>query len=166
MTIDTWKNKPLRLTRFFNEPKPGKFSGRFGEFYFLTKDVEQYPSHEAGELKFQREQQFKNPLVIDDELDALKIFYPTTAQEIIDASINSFDVYSFGESPLNQYYINYFQYVDNLLANKAKQAGYDAIIYKKRDSWGATQTEIQDLTHYKIKPLKISVEELLRKANG
>ena len=32
-----WKNKPLKLTRYFYDTK--EFQGRFGEFYFLTKNV-------------------------------------------------------------------------------------------------------------------------------
>lgn len=157
MITDTWKNKPVRLTRFFYEPK--EFSGRFGEFYFLTKDVSDWESHEAGDKKIERTTEFKNPLVVEDEYEALKKFYPRQYEQIIDAAIDSFDTLA----NVNHYYINSFQYFDNLLANKAKQLGYDAIIYTSRDSWGASQTEVQDLRHYTIKPLKVSIEELLRR---
>lgn len=155
--LDTWKNKPLRLTRFFYDPN--EFAGRFGQFYFLTEDVRELESHEAGDKKIERKSAFKNPLVVEDEYEALKKFYPTKYEQIMDASISLFDTLV---NP-HTYYINSFQYLDNLLANKAKQSGYDAIIYTKRDSWGSTQTEVQDLRYYKIKHLKISIEELLKK---
>jgi len=149
--IDPFK-KSVKLCRFFDDDRE---EGKYGSFHFLADRYKNIKTHECGDKKIEVTKRFKKPLIVSDEIEALKKFFPASkVYRLVDNSMLRFD------TSYNKEYINSYQYLDHILANEAKKKGYDAIIYKERESWGAMETEIQDLTNYNIKKLKYPLEKM------
>ena len=148
------KNKSLYLCRFHDD-SVGNKQGRYGSFNFFADDMKGITSHESGDVRTDTTVSFKKPLVVKDEYEALKKYYPKTHKKIVDKSMDRFD------DKGSPHYINSFQYIDNILANKAKLHGHDAIVYESRDGWGYSHREVQDLRKYRVKKLKVSIGDVL-----
>lgn len=145
----------MKLCRFHYK-RIGNKQGSYGSFNFFADDMRGITTHESGDVRTDTTTSFKKPLIVEDEYEAMKKYYPKTYMKIMDKAMDKFD-------RNNPQYVNYYQFIDHILANRAKKSGYDAIVYKGRDGWGYTHREVQDLRNYKVKKLKVSIKDILSK---